>query len=179
LNRKIAQLFQPRLQLYFVCLIVFALLSALYSVPLAVTELVIVLGLGLYNRENSRRRRREIGKYLDSVTGTVDTATKDTMVNSPLPMVIFRPESGDIISDGIAFGAIQVPSAGQPIIMLADRQTTGGYTKIANVITADFRYLAQLKAGDKVRFVKVSVEFAQYTLLAQRAALRALEAINS
>ena len=48
--------------------------------------------------------------------------------------------------------------------MLADRQTTGGYTKIANVITADFRYLAQLKAGDKVRFVKVSVEFAQYTL---------------
>ena len=57
MNRKIAQLFQPRLQLYFVCLIVFALLSALYSVPLAVTELVIVLGLGLYNRENSRRRR--------------------------------------------------------------------------------------------------------------------------
>lgn len=93
--------------------------------------------------------------------------------------VIAHRESGDIISDGIAFGAIQVPSAGQPIIMLADRQTTGGYTKIANVITADFRYLAQLKAGDKVRFVKVSVEFAQYTLLAQRAALRALEAINS
>ena len=57
MNRKIAQLFQPRLQLYFVCLIVFALLSALYSVPLAVTELVIVLGLGLYNRENSRRRK--------------------------------------------------------------------------------------------------------------------------
>ena len=84
MNRKIAQLFQPRLQLYFVCLIVFALLSALYSVPLAVTELVIVLGLGLYNRENSRRRRREIGKYLDSVTGTVDTATKDTMVNLSL-----------------------------------------------------------------------------------------------
>ena len=54
MNRKIAQLFQPRLQLYFVCLIVFALLSALYSVPLAVTELVIVLGLGLYNRDNSR-----------------------------------------------------------------------------------------------------------------------------
>ena len=97
MNRKIAQLFQPRLQLYFVCLVVFALLSALYSVPLAAAELVIVLGLGLYNRENSRRRRREIGKYLDSVTGTVDTATKDTMVNSPLPMVLFRPESGDVV----------------------------------------------------------------------------------
>ena len=44
-----------------------------------------------------RELKGEIGKYLDSVTGTVDTATKDTMVNSPLPMVIFRPESDDII----------------------------------------------------------------------------------
>ena len=79
-----------------------------------------------------------------------------------------------IISDGIAFGAIQVPSAGKPIIMLADRQTTGGYTKIANVISADFRILAQLKAGDRVRFEKVSITTAQEALLAQRAALRCL-----
>ena len=80
--------------------------------------------------------------------------------------------SGDIISDGIAFGAIQVPDSGQPIIMMADRQTTGGYTKIANVITADFRILGQLKAGDKVHFEAVSVAQAQEALLTQRAALR-------
>ena len=91
---------------------------------------------------------------------------------------IAHKDSGDIISDGIAFGAIQVPSAGTPIIMLADRQTTGGYTKIGSVITADFRFLAQLKAGDKVRFVRVSVEYAQSLLLAQRSALRALSKIN-
>lgn len=83
-------------------------------------------------------------------------------------------KDGNIISDGIAFGAIQVPSAGKPIIMLADRQTTGGYTKIANVISADFRILAQLKAGDRVRFEKVSITTAQEALLAQRAALRCL-----
>ena len=83
-------------------------------------------------------------------------------------------KDGNIISDGIAFGAIQVPSAGRPIIMLADRQTTGGYTKIANVISADFRILAQLKAGDRVRFEKVSITAAQEALLAQRAALRCL-----
>lgn len=88
--------------------------------------------------------------------------------------VIQHKESGDIISDGIAFGAIQVPSAGKPIIMLADRQTTGGYTKIANVITADFRLIGQLKAGDKVRFEKVSIAHAQDALLTQRAALRLL-----
>ena len=92
--------------------------------------------------------------------------------------VIAHKDGGDILSDGIAFGAIQVPSAGTPIIMLADRQTTGGYTKIANVITADFRILAQLKSGDKVQFVKVPVEYAQGLLLAQRSALRALSEIN-
>ena len=86
-------------------------------------------------------------------------------------------QTADIISDGIAFGAVQVPSSGAPIIMLADRQTTGGYTKIANVITADFRILAQLKAGDKVRFAEVSVEEAQNILLARRAALNAIRSI--
>ncbi len=88
--------------------------------------------------------------------------------------VIEHKDGGDIISDGIAFGAIQVPTAGKPIIMLADRQTTGGYTKIANVITADFRIIGQLKAGDKVRFVKTTIEAAQDALLTERAALAAL-----
>ena len=93
--------------------------------------------------------------------------------------VIQHKDGGDIISDGIAFGAIQVPSAGKPIIMLGDRQTTGGYTKIANVITADFRILAQLKQGDKVRFEKVSIKAAQEALMAQRATLRLIRsAIN-
>jgi len=93
--------------------------------------------------------------------------------------VIQHKEGGDIISDGIAFGAIQVPSAGTPIIMLADRQTTGGYTKIAAVVTADFRILAQLKAGDKVKFSRVSVEYAQALLLSHRSALKALGKINA
>ena len=88
--------------------------------------------------------------------------------------VIAHKNGGDIISDGIAFGAIQVPAAGKPLIMLADRQTTGGYTKIANVITADFRLLAQMKAGDKVRFEKTSIAAAQEALLAQRATMRIL-----
>ena len=88
--------------------------------------------------------------------------------------VIEHKNGGDIISDGIAFGAIQVPTAGKPIIMLADRQTTGGYTKIANVITADFRIIGQLKGGDRVRFVKTDVETAQAELLAEREELRQL-----
>lgn len=88
--------------------------------------------------------------------------------------IIRHKTSGDIISDGIAMGAVQVPASGKPIVMLSDCQTTGGYTKIAGVMSADFRILAQLKAGDRVRFQKVSMEFAQDALLTERAALRAL-----
>jgi len=62
----------------------------------------------------------------------------------------------DIISDGIPLGAVQVPGDGLPIILLADRQTTGGYTKIATVISIDIPRLAQTKPGDKVRFNQVT-----------------------
>lgn len=70
-------------------------------------------------------------------------------------------DSADIISDGIAMGAIQVPSKGNPIIMMADRQTTGGYTKIGNVITVDLPKIAQAKPGDKIVFEKVNFLEAQ------------------
>ncbi len=68
---------------------------------------------------------------------------------------------GNIISDGIAFGAVQVPTNGQPIVMMADRQGVGGYTKIANVISVDLPVLAQCIPGMKVRFCQVSLEEAQ------------------
>lgn len=73
-------------------------------------------------------------------------------------------ESGDIISDGIAMGAVQAPGHGQPIIMLADRQTTGGYTKIANVIFVDLPKISQAKPGDKIRFKKITVHEAHKLL---------------
>ncbi len=70
-------------------------------------------------------------------------------------------QDGNIISDGIACGSIQVPSNGQPIILLADRQSVGGYTKIGTVISVDLPKLAQAKPGMHVRFVDVSLELAQ------------------
>ena len=62
----------------------------------------------------------------------------------------------DIISDGIATGAVQIPASGTPIIMMADRQTTGGYAKIATVISADLQFMAQAAPGTRLRFVAVS-----------------------
>ncbi len=77
---------------------------------------------------------------------------------------IQHKKGGDIISDGIAMGAIQIPSHGQPIIMMADRQTTGGYTKIGNVVTVDLPKVAQAKPGDKIVFKEVALEEAHRLL---------------
>jgi biotin-dependent carboxylase-like uncharacterized protein len=70
----------------------------------------------------------------------------------------------DIISDGIPPGAIQVPGNGLPIILLADRHTTGGYTKIATVITADLPWLAQAQPGYRVTFKQISESDAHHAL---------------
>ncbi len=67
----------------------------------------------------------------------------------------------NIISDGIAPGSVQVVGNRQPIILLADRQTTGGYPKIATVISADLPRLAQRQPGDSVRFEAISIEAAE------------------
>ena len=89
--------------------------------------------------------------------------------------VIAHKNGGDIITDGISFGAVQVPSHGQPIVMMADHQTTGGYTKIAGIISADLPKAAQLKPGCKVNFQQVSVEEAQDIYVKELEELKALK----
>ena len=86
------------------------------------------------------------------------------------------PKKGsDIISDGIAFGSIQVPAHGKPIILLADRQTTGGYGKIATVASVDIPKLVQRKTDHKIRFRAISVEEAQELYLNE---IRELDAMR-
>lgn len=68
----------------------------------------------------------------------------------------------DILSDAVTFGTVQVPANGKPIIMLADRQTTGGYTRIATVISVDIPYLVQCLPGETIRFQETTVEKAQF-----------------
>lgn len=67
----------------------------------------------------------------------------------------------DILSDGIVNGSVQISGTGEPIVMMADRQTTGGYAKIASVINVDIPLFAQLRPGQKVQFTKCSVREAQ------------------
>ena len=68
---------------------------------------------------------------------------------------------GSLISEGIALGAIQIPADGQPIILLNDRQTLGGYAKMGCIARVDLAKLAQARPGTAIRFVAVPMEQAQ------------------
>jgi len=83
-----------------------------------------------------------------------------------------RLQNGDILSEPTALGTVQVPANGLPIVLMADHQTTGGYAKIAEVITADIGRLAQLRPGQKVRFVRCMLTEARELAQAEYQALQ-------
>jgi antagonist of KipI len=86
-----------------------------------------------------------------------------------------RTTAPELLSSAVTFGTVQVPLGGQPIVLLADAQTTGGYPRLAQVITADFSALAQARPGQQLRFAKVTLAEAQALYLAQEHRLRALQ----
>lgn len=94
----------------------------------------------------------------ENYTVTQESDRMGIRLSSVSGATIEHKNGADIISDGITFGAIQVPGSGQPIVMMADRQTTGGYTKIGNVISSDLAKLAQSTPGTKVKFVEYTLE---------------------
>ncbi|WP_347558463.1 biotin-dependent carboxyltransferase family protein [Robbsia sp. KACC 23696] len=115
-----------------------------------------------------------------------DTAARDMLLGQPYKIttqsdrmgyrlegpVLERANKRDILSEAITFGAMQVPPNGQPIVLMAERQTTGGYPKIAQVIGADLGKLAQCAPGDTVRFELTDLGTAHRALRARAAALQ-------
>ncbi len=77
------------------------------------------------------------------------------------PLVFRTGAQPDILSAGTVAGTLQIPADGQPILLMADRQTTGGYARIAVMAAVDINYAAQLKPGDSIRFVETTIEKAQ------------------
>ena len=108
------------------------------------------------------------------------TAKRDRMA-----MVLDGPplaaaKGHDIVSDATVFGSIQVPSSAQPIVLTADRQTTGGYPKIATVASADLARLVQTPSGAAIRLQRISQDAAEELLLSEQANLHAvLESLQS
>jgi c-di-AMP phosphodiesterase-like protein len=97
MNKKISRLLEPGLQFYFFVMVCFAVAAAFYDIRVAAAEGCIIVAIYIYFHRSSVSRRKSILRYIESVTYNVDSATKDTMLNSPLPMVIFRPETQEII----------------------------------------------------------------------------------
>lgn len=83
--------------------------------------------------------------------------------------------SEEMLSEAVSFGTIQVPPDGNPIILLADRQTTGGYPKIGQIASVDLSLIAQAKPGDKLQFTEVSHEEAQLLLLEKERKIQQLK----
>lgn len=88
---------------------------------------------------------------------------------------IARGNGRELVSEGVALGAVQIPESGQPIILFVEQQTAGGYPKIANVISADFHSLGQLRPRDEVRFEIVDWEMARRLFIEQEALLASEE----
>lgn len=82
-----------------------------------------------------------------------------------------RCRTGELLTEGVSLGAIQIPPNGQPIVLFVDQQTTGGYPVLANIISADLHLIGQLLPGDIVRFELVSIERALGALREQERAL--------
>lgn len=102
------------------------------------------------------------------------TAQSDRMGFRLEGAVLQHVDSYNIVSDGIVAGAIQVPGSGLPIVLMADAQTTGGYPKIATVISTDLPALGRRRPGSKVRFAAVDVKEAQALRRQQDAWVRKL-----
>jgi antagonist of KipI len=78
----------------------------------------------------------------------------------------------ELLSAAVAFGTVQLPPGGSPIVLMADRQTTGGYPHIAEVASVDLPLLAQLKSGDRLGFRPISLDEAQRLYLAREDHIR-------
>jgi antagonist of KipI len=93
--------------------------------------------------------------------------------------ILKHSRGADVISDATPLGVLQVPASGQPVLLMADRQTTGGYPKIATVISADIPIAGQLAPGDVISFEVCTERQAYAALIAQEQALMAIEAAAS
>lgn len=102
-NKKLSRLLEPNLKFYFAVMLLFALAAIPVNWQLALTEGTLTVLLYFYFRQSNQKRRQGVLQYIDSVTGSVDTASKSTLINSPLPTLVFRPDTGEIIWSNESF----------------------------------------------------------------------------
>ena len=102
-NKKLSHLLEPNLKFYFFFMLLFVAAAIPVNWKLALAEAVVTALLYIYFRQSNQKRRQSVLQYIDSVTGSVDTASKSTLINSPLPTLVFRPDTGEIIWSNESF----------------------------------------------------------------------------
>ena len=102
-NKKLSRLLEPNLKFYFAVMLLFAVAAIPVNWQLALAEGTLTILLYFYFRQSNQKRRQGVLQYIDSVTGSVDTASKSTLINSPLPTLVFRPDTGEIIWSNESF----------------------------------------------------------------------------
>ena len=102
-NKKLSRLLEPNLKFYFAVMLLFAVAAIPVNWQLALAEGTLPVLLYFYFRQSNQKRRQGVLQYIDSVTGSVDTASKSTLINSPLPTLVFRPDTGEIIWSNESF----------------------------------------------------------------------------
>ena len=101
----------------------------------------------------------QAGSFAGELYGGVYTVSEESnRMGLRLRGPAIASPAGHMLTEGVALGAVQVPPDGQPIILFVEHQTTGGYPKPANVISADFRLLGQLRPRDQATFERVTIE---------------------
>jgi 5-oxoprolinase (ATP-hydrolysing) subunit C len=107
-------------------------------------------------------------------TPFIVSASRDRMAQMLDGAPILAEGGHDIVSDGTCPGSIQVPASGRLLVLMAERQTAGGYPKIATVASVDLPRLAQVPSGRSIRFTRVSQDQAEGLLIAERQALHGI-----
>ena len=100
MNKKLLDKYQPSMRFYLTLLLLFAIVTFFFgrlSQYIAIAEVIVAVGLAVYLRMSSRKRSLKLMRYIESVTSSTESATKDTLLNFPLPVVIFSPNSGVIL----------------------------------------------------------------------------------
>ena len=97
MHNKLSRLIEPNLQPYFLCLALCVAVAIPIEPLLAALEAVVLLLLYIFYRRQTKKRRRSVMQYVETITGGVDSISKNSLLNTPLPVVIFRADNGEII----------------------------------------------------------------------------------
>ncbi len=103
MNKKLSRMMEPNIQPIIICLTLFVVLAIPFQPVLALAEAVITLILYFFLQYTAKKRKKNIMQYIDGLTGGLDSASKNTVLNAPLPILVFRADTGEVIWSNESF----------------------------------------------------------------------------